>query len=116
MSGEENRAGDDSVIGGDDPTTVGDEEVGDDTPESAQNLLDALVSALLIPVDIAVEGFRAITLDPVDVLDIFRTGGDIGGVLGQTLEEVTPADEHLPHGWRHWWRFGTDTGGGDTSG
>jgi hypothetical protein len=93
MSGEENRAGDDSVIGGDDPTTVGDEEVGDDTPESAQNLLDALVSALLIPVDIAVEGFRAITLDPVDVLDIFRTGGDIGGVLGQTLEEVTPADE-----------------------
>jgi len=67
--------------------------VGDDTPESAQNLLDALVSALLIPVDIAVQGFRAITLDPVDVLDIFRTGGDIGGVLGQTLEEVTPADE-----------------------
>ena len=70
--------------------------IGDDGDlefESDLSILDAIISTPLELINIAVEGFRAITLDPVDVLDIFRTGGDIGGVLGQTLEEVTPADE-----------------------
>jgi len=93
MSGEENEAGDDSVIGGDDPRTVGGEEVGDDAGEGAQNLVDGLVSGFFDIVDVAFDLLDAATISLSDIEDIDKEDAQTSQLAGQFLEELQPLDE-----------------------
>jgi len=93
MSGEENRPGDDSVIGGDDPRTVGDEEVGDDAGEGAQNLLDGLVSGFFDIVDVVFDILDVLTISLSDIEDIYKESAQTSQLAGQFLEELQPLDE-----------------------
>jgi hypothetical protein len=67
--------------------------VGDDAGEGAQNLIDGIAAGFFDIVDGLVDFVDAILFTPADALEIAASGGDLGGVLGQVLEESQPADE-----------------------
>lgn len=73
---------------------------GPDTPDDDEstdtgsgNLVDGLVSGFFDIVDGLASFVDAILFTPEDALEIADSGGDLGGVLGQVLEESQPADE-----------------------
>lgn len=68
---------------------------GDDTDETQNQggIIDGIVQALFDIETVFIEAFTSLTISPGDFFDILDSGGDLGGVLGGFLEEVTPADE-----------------------
>jgi hypothetical protein len=93
MSGSDNEAGDDGIIGGGEPPSPADEEVGDDRPEGAQNLLDAVVGAFATAVDAIAEFAARIIFNPDNLAVTLAQETDYGTQIGQAIEGATPADE-----------------------
>jgi hypothetical protein len=68
-------------------------EDGDLEFDSGVGILDAIIAFPLEGINAIVEVTDALFFTPFDVLEIAASGDDLGGVLGQALENAQPADE-----------------------